>query len=303
LSTRPNLPIGYWLKEADRVITEAINRAQAAHNISRTEWQVLNTLAEGGGANRADLDGIMRPFANAAGLDGIITGLVGRGWVGQSGTGEQETFRLTDAGRQGHATILAQQKEVRRRAVAGISEEDYATVIRVLQRMVSNLGESAPSTPVRSAPPATRPNPNQPIKGSPVMELRVALTTGDYERLMRFYGQGLGLDPAQLWTNDQDRAVIYDLGRGTLEIFDEPHAEAVDQIEAGQRSSGPLRFALRVPDLQVALDRLLAQGATLVHPPVVTPWGHHNVRLQDPDGMQITLFQIPDQAAPGNSPS
>src|SRR5690242_18631550 len=86
MSTRPNLPIGYWLKEADRVLTEAINRAQAVHNISRTEWQVLNTLAEGGGANRADLDGIMRPFADAAGLDGIITGLVGRGWVGQSGT-------------------------------------------------------------------------------------------------------------------------------------------------------------------------------------------------------------------------
>jgi hypothetical protein len=28
--------------------------------------------------------------------------------------------------------------------------------------------------------------------------------------------------------------------------------------------------------------------------PVVTPWGDHNVRLQDPDGMQITLFQVAD---------
>jgi hypothetical protein len=32
----------------------------------------------------------------------------------------------------------------------------------------------------------------------------------------------------------------------------------------------------------------------LVHPPVVTPWGDYNVRLEDPDGMQITLFQAPD---------
>jgi len=29
----------------------------------------------------------------------------------------------------------------------------------------------------------------------------------------------------------------------------------------------------------------------LVHPPVMTPWGDYNVRLQDPDGMQVTLFQ------------
>ena len=36
---------------------------------------------------------------------------------------------------------------------------------------------------------------------------------------------------------------------------------------------------------------LQAYGATLVHPPVMTPWDDYNVRLQDPDGMQITLFQ------------
>jgi uncharacterized glyoxalase superfamily protein PhnB len=45
------------------------------------------------------------------------------------------------------------------------------------------------------------------------------------------------------------------------------------------------------------MERLLASGATLVHPPVLTPWGDYNARLQDPDGMQITLFQAsgPDQ--------
>jgi uncharacterized glyoxalase superfamily protein PhnB len=48
---------------------------------------------------------------------------------------------------------------------------------------------------------------------------------------------------------------------------------------------------MQVPDLDSALERLLAHGATLVHPPVVTPWGDYNVRIQDPDGMQITVFQ------------
>lgn len=136
-------------------------------------------------------------------------------------------------------------------------------------------------------------SPRQP---SPVLELRVALTTEDYERLARFYCAGLGLEPAQLWTEGADRALILDMGRATLEIFDEPHAAAVDQIEAGRRISGPIRFALQVPDLDAALARLLDHGATLVQPPVTTPWGHRNVRLADPDGLQITLYQVLGEA-------
>ena len=126
---------------------------------------------------------------------------------------------------------------------------------------------------------------------SPVLELRVALTTSDYERLFKFYTAGLGLEPAALWTTPQTHGVLFELGRATVEVFDEPHAESVDQIEVGRRVSGPVRLALQVPDVDAAVERLLAAGATLVHPPVVTPWGDRNARLQDPDGMQITLFQ------------
>ncbi len=131
----------------------------------------------------------------------------------------------------------------------------------------------------------------------PVLELRVALTTRDYERLVKFYCDGLGIEPAATWNNDGGRALMLDLRSATLEIFDERQAEVIDQLETGKRVSGPIRFALRVPDLQSAMERLLAHGATLVHPPVVTPWGDTNVRLQDPDGMQITLFQASDQNA------
>ena len=130
-----------------------------------------------------------------------------------------------------------------------------------------------------------------PIPKSPVFELRVAITTRDYERLVKFYCNGLGIEPAALWNNGQGHALILDMGKATLEIFDEAQAETIDQLEAEKRVSGPIRFALRVPNLETAMKRLLAHGATLVHPPVLTPWGDYNVRLQDPDGMQITLFQ------------
>ncbi|MBL8055184.1 MAG: VOC family protein [Anaerolineales bacterium] len=125
----------------------------------------------------------------------------------------------------------------------------------------------------------------------PVLELRVALTARDYERLVRFYCAGLGLETTQVWPSEQGRAVILDMGRATLEVFDEQQAATIDQLEAGRRVSGPIRFALQVPDLEAAMARLLANGAVLVHPPVRTPWGEYNVRLQDPEGLQVTLFQ------------
>ena len=134
----------------------------------------------------------------------------------------------------------------------------------------------------------TRPEP-------PVMELRVALTTSDFERLASFYRQGLGLEPSEVWPEDQGRSLVLDLGRATLEVFDEQQAQTVDQLEVGRRVSGQFRFALQVPDLDAAVERLLAHGATLVHPPVDTPWGDRTVRFEDPDGLQITLFQSADQ--------
>jgi methylmalonyl-CoA/ethylmalonyl-CoA epimerase len=129
---------------------------------------------------------------------------------------------------------------------------------------------------------------------SPILELRVAITTADYERLVTFYEKGLGLNPADLWTNEHGNAVIYNMGRATLEVFDESHAASVDEIEAGKRTSGHVRFALQVPDLEAALKSALAWGATQVHEPITTPWGHYNVRIQSPDGLQITLFQATD---------
>ena len=74
----------------------------------------------------------------------------------------------------------------------------------------------------------TAPNPN-----SPVLELRLAITTRDYARLVKFYCEGLGIEPAAVWNNGQGQALVLNLGKATLEIFDEAQAETIDQLEVG----------------------------------------------------------------------
>jgi len=36
----------------------------------------------------------------------------------------------------------------------------------------------------------------------PILQLRVALTASDYERLVKFYCDGLGIEPSANWNND-----------------------------------------------------------------------------------------------------
>lgn len=130
-----NVPIGYWLKKADNLLTERINQVQSANGVSRPEWQILNILHESGSADRERIFGVMRTFLDEPPADSILARLVEKGWLESQGDG----FRLTEPGRQHHGEILAAQKGLREQAVRGISPEEYATAVRVLQRMVSNL--------------------------------------------------------------------------------------------------------------------------------------------------------------------
>ncbi|NWF70950.1 MAG: VOC family protein [Chloroflexi bacterium] len=123
------------------------------------------------------------------------------------------------------------------------------------------------------------------------IELRVALTADDFERVVAFYRDGLGLDVGPMWT-ENGRGQVFLAGRATLEVLDTTHAAAVDALEVGQRVSGQIRFAFEVPDVHAAVARALTAGATLVHEPVLTPWNDLNARLRAPDGLQITLFQV-----------
>lgn len=40
--------------------------------------------------------------------------------------------------------------------------------------------------------------------------MRIALTTSDYERSVKFYCDGLGIEPAQFWNNGQGRVQTID---------------------------------------------------------------------------------------------
>jgi len=125
-----------------------------------------------------------------------------------------------------------------------------------------------------------------------VTELRVALTVQDFGQALSFYRDTLGLEQIADWSSETGRVVVLDAGRATLELLDDAQADTVDTIEAGRRVSGTVRLALQVADSEDIAERLVVAGAVRVAPPVVTPWGDRNARVQAPDGMQLTLFTL-----------
>ena len=124
------------------------------------------------------------------------------------------------------------------------------------------------------------------------MELRLVLTVDDFEQALAFYRDALGLPERDAWQSEGDdaRIAILDAGRATLEIVNDAQAAAIDRIEVGDRVAGPVRVAFEVEDSEAVAALLVEAGARQLAEPVTTPWNDRNVRLEAPDGTQLTLF-------------
>ncbi len=133
------LPIGYWLKHVDEVITQHVNKVLSANGFNRFQWQLLNTIFEAGTITKKDVFAMLKTFIDSQQLDEFAAAFAKAGWLQIEGEGDTTEYTLTEAGKAQRETIFIQQSEVRKRTMQGISEQEYQTVIDVLQRMAKNL--------------------------------------------------------------------------------------------------------------------------------------------------------------------
>jgi aminoglycoside 6'-N-acetyltransferase len=134
-ATAPRLPIGYWIRKADELLTARTDAVQQTNGLTRLGWQALNLIQEAAAPSRDEVAKTLRPFGDAAAVDQTLQGLVEQGLVRLSGG----LLEPTAEGAKLHQRALESQRTVRHRAVEGIDGADYATTVRVLQRLVRNL--------------------------------------------------------------------------------------------------------------------------------------------------------------------
>lgn len=130
-------PIGYWLKEIDRLIEQNFGELLAAEGLTRRHWQVLNTVAARP-MGRAEIDSALAPFLSddQPSTAPIVEDLLFRGWLEGLGDG---SFAVTADGRAEHTSLQDKVTANRLRLTEGVTAEEYAAVVDLLERMATNL--------------------------------------------------------------------------------------------------------------------------------------------------------------------
>ncbi|WP_410608930.1 helix-turn-helix domain-containing protein [Amycolatopsis sp. lyj-109] len=125
-------PLGWWLRHLHELLESSMAQALDAESLTRRHWQVLNTIALGA-RTPEQVDTAMAPFAAGEGsMAPKVADLRARGWVAGDGV-------LTADGREAHARVETRIEEFRAKAVEGISDDDYRTTLRTLERCAANL--------------------------------------------------------------------------------------------------------------------------------------------------------------------
>ncbi|HET6857004.1 MAG TPA: MarR family winged helix-turn-helix transcriptional regulator [Streptomyces sp.] len=134
-------PIGYWATSAGRATVTHIRRALTELGLNQPQWWVLSQLGERpDGRPRAEVEAFLQGYLEkGATLAGDIESLVSRGLAEKDGP----LLRITPEGRDLADRTARRQQELREEIHAGIPDEEYVRTIKVLQRMIHNVGAEA----------------------------------------------------------------------------------------------------------------------------------------------------------------
>lgn len=116
------------------------------------------------------------------------------------------------------------------------------------------------------------------------MELRIVRLTDRFDDACRFYGEVLGWPVTREWPadGDQGRGRIFGYGDvGRMELIEVPAAGPVTGVF----------LSIEVADVAALAERLLAGGVPLLRGLADQPWGHRNVAVLDPTGIELVFFQ------------
>jgi len=89
----------------------------------------------------------------------------------------------------------------------------------------------------------------------------IAISSANFDASVKFYAEGLGMEPAAFWGEGDKRAALLDIGDGShVEVF----ANGTSEPQQNERF---VHFAIRTTDTDKAFASALAAGAAEKMPP------------------------------------
>ncbi|OAH13033.1 MarR family winged helix-turn-helix transcriptional regulator [Streptomyces jeddahensis] len=142
-------PMGYWTGAANQAIVGHINASLHQLGIAQRHWWSLYRVSESEhGLTREDVAKKIvevRPYVDASVVGSAIDDLLERGWLEADFDGR---LTLTGAG----STALVQIRDdvipgALARVREGVSDEEFVLTIKVLRRMIGNVGGNTDFVP------------------------------------------------------------------------------------------------------------------------------------------------------------
>lgn len=133
---KKKLPIGWYLKEADSMITQYINASFESFGINRFQWQIMKQIDTHSKISKALYYHQVSRFLTESELEEILTALVSRNWVQQDG----DMYAFTAEGKTVFANIADMQTENHEKILVGTTTDEYLATINFLETIIRNMG-------------------------------------------------------------------------------------------------------------------------------------------------------------------
>ncbi|MFE5006466.1 MarR family winged helix-turn-helix transcriptional regulator [Streptomyces sp. NPDC056696] len=136
-------PIGYWAWAAYKAVVTRTRGALAEKGTTQPQWWVLAQVAQAERIKtRAEVSDILSGYLGTGDvvLAEEIDATIAHGWITEDAGGR---LSLTAAGKDFFDEVALLQRELRVERHAGVSEEEYLTTLKVLQRFIHNTGGHA----------------------------------------------------------------------------------------------------------------------------------------------------------------
>ncbi|MCZ9355324.1 MarR family winged helix-turn-helix transcriptional regulator [Streptomyces mutabilis] len=136
-------PIGYWSWAAYKAVVTRTRAALAEIGTTQPQWWMLAQVARADTPKtRAEISRLLRNYLDTGPetMEAEIDATITRGWTVQTADG---LLTLTAEGSAFYEKATALQSDLWTERHAGISDEEYLTTMKVLQRFIHNTGGRA----------------------------------------------------------------------------------------------------------------------------------------------------------------
>jgi uncharacterized glyoxalase superfamily protein PhnB len=124
---------------------------------------------------------------------------------------------------------------------------------------------------------------------SETIQVSVVRHTKNYDSLVEFYRDRLGLRVTQSWDHPGNRGTLLSLGSKASNTV-------IEVIELGNEAVPGVKpvnvvLSIEIPAVDDWHDQLVDRGVAIARGLEDAPWGHRSFGIDDPDGFRIWYYQ------------